>query len=76
MVLGGSANRAITVGMGKITIENTNEENVLGVTIDLKLTFETHLESLSHEWTDIKINSFSQSILTLKQTIIDMSIIA
>ncbi len=46
MVLEKSANQTITISIGDSDIENTNEEKLLGVTIDHKLTFEPHLNKL------------------------------
>ena len=44
IVLGKSSHQAVTVNAGNSVIENiihTDEEELLGVTIDKKLTFET-----------------------------------
>ena len=46
MVLGKSANQTITISIGDSDIENTNEEKLLGVTIDRNLTFEPHINKL------------------------------
>ncbi len=46
MVLGRSADQTITVRIGNSTIENSREEKLLGVIIDRKLTFETHINKL------------------------------
>ena len=47
MVLGKSSNQDVTVNVGSSVIGNTDEEKLLGVTIDKKLTFETHINKLS-----------------------------
>ena len=46
LVLGKSANQTVTVNIGDSVIENTDEEKLLRVTIDNKLTFETHISKL------------------------------
>ena len=46
MVLGKSANQTITISIGDSDIENTNEEKLLGVTIDRNLTLEPHINKL------------------------------
>ena len=46
MVLGKSSNQNVTVNVGSSVIGNTDEEKLLGVTIDKKLTFETHINKL------------------------------
>ncbi len=43
MVIEKSAKQTIKISMGDSDMENTNEEKLLGVTIDHKLTFEPHL---------------------------------
>ena len=49
MVLGKSSNQDVTVNVGSSVIGNTDEEKLLGVTIDKKLTFETHINKLSEK---------------------------
>ena len=46
MVLGKSSNQDVTVNVGSSVIGSTDEEKLLGVTIDKKLTFETHINKL------------------------------
>ena len=46
MILGKSSNQDVTVNVGSSVIGNTEEEKVLGVMIDKKLTFETHINKL------------------------------
>ncbi len=46
MVLGKSVNQSVTINIGDSSIENRDEEKLLGVTIDNKLTFETHITKL------------------------------
>ena len=46
MVLGKSSNQDGTVNVGSSVIGNTDEEKLLGVTIDKKLTFETYINKL------------------------------
>ncbi len=42
MVLGKSVNQSVKINIGNSSIENTDEEKLLGVRIDDKLSFETH----------------------------------
>ena len=46
MVLGKSSNQDVTVNVGSSVIGNTDDEKLLGVMIDKKLTFETHINKL------------------------------
>ena len=46
MVLGKSSNQDVTVNVGSSIIKNTKQEKLLGVMIDKKLTFETHINKL------------------------------
>ena len=46
LVLGKSVNQSVTINIGDNSIENRVEEKLLGVTIDNKLTFETHITKL------------------------------
>ena len=46
MILGKSSNQDVTVNVGSSVIGNTEEEKLLGVMIDKKLTFETHINKL------------------------------
>ena len=46
MVLGKRSNQDVTVNVGSSVIGNTDEKKLLGVTIDKKLTFETHINKL------------------------------
>ena len=46
MVPGKSSNQDVTVNVGSSVIGNTDEEKLLGVTIDKKLTFEMHINKL------------------------------
>ena len=43
LILGRKSNQQITVNVGDSVIENTEEETLLGVVIDKKLNFETHI---------------------------------
>jgi len=46
MILGKSSNQDVTVNVGSSIIGNTEEEKLVGVMIDKKLTFETHINKL------------------------------
>ena len=46
LILGGNSNQQITVNVGDSVIENTEEETLLGVVIDKRLNFETHINKL------------------------------
>ena len=46
MVLGKISNQDVTVNVGSSVIKNTKKEKLLGVMIDKKLTFETHINKL------------------------------
>ena len=46
LILGRNSNQQVTVNVGDSVIENTEEEKLLGVVIDKKLNFETHISTL------------------------------
>ena len=46
LILGRNSNQHITVNVGDSVIGNTEEEKLLGVVIDKRLTFETHISKL------------------------------
>ena len=46
LILGRNSNQQITVTVGDSVIENTEEEKLLGVVIDKRLNFETHISKL------------------------------
>ena len=46
LILGRNSNQQITVNVGDSVIENTEEETLLGVVIDKRLNFETHISKL------------------------------
>ena len=46
LILGRNSNQQVTVNIGDSVIENTEEEKLLGVVIDKKLKFETHISKL------------------------------
>ena len=46
LILGRNSNQQITVNIGDCVIENTEEEMLLGVVIDRRLNFETHISKL------------------------------
>ena len=46
LILGRNSNQQVTVNVGDSVIENTEEEKLLGVVIDKKLNFETHISKL------------------------------
>ena len=46
LILGRNSNQRIKVNVGDSVIENTEEETLLGVVIDKRLNFETHISKL------------------------------
>ena len=46
LILARNSNQQITVNVGDSVIENTEEETLLGVVIDKRLNFETHISKL------------------------------
>ena len=46
LVLGRNSNQQVTVNVGYSVMENTEEEKLLGVVVDKKLNFETHVSKL------------------------------
>ena len=61
MVLGKSSNQDVTVNVGSSVIGNTDEEKLLGVTIDKKLT----LRRISTSYVKKLVISFSHSLVCL-----------
>ena len=46
LVLGRNSNQQVTINVGDSVIENTEEEKLLGVVVDKRLNFETHVSKL------------------------------
>ena len=46
LILGRNSNKHVTLNIGDSVIENTDEEKLLGVVIDKKLTFDAHISKL------------------------------
>ena len=56
LILGRNSNQYVTVNVGDSVIENTEEEKLLGVVIDKRLTFETHISN--YHWTLLIIKTW------------------
>ena len=46
LILGRNFNEQVTLNIGDSVMKNTDEEKLLGVVIDKKLTFDTHISTL------------------------------
>ena len=46
LILGTNSNQQVTLNVGDYVVENIDEEKLLGVVIDKKLPFDTHISKL------------------------------